>query len=301
MVGSMFAAIAGLKAHQTRMDVIGNNIANVNTWGYKSQSVNFMDATYRNKINGAGGGDGGGGVNPSQIGYGSNVGSITTNFTTGNWNPTGWGSDCMVNGPGYFATVQKKGDAPNKLDLTGDGNVLLTRVGILGIDDEGYLVDAQGNYVLDSTGNVVDTSNGGKVTYSSLSVGPDGTVTGIVAKGEGTSPGKDADGKDIINKVEPGGVAVVAKLGVAIVGNPNGMEKTEGYYYRLGANSGTTTLMAPDKAITGEVLGGYLEMSNTNLSDEMANMITTQRGFQANTKIITVTDQMLEELVNMKR
>lgn len=308
MVGSMFAAIAGLKAHQTRMDVIGNNIANVNTWGYKSQSVNFMDATYRNKINGAGGGLGtGGGVNPSQIGYGSNIGSITTNFTTGNWNPTGWGSDCMVNGPGYFAVVQNaasaKGTATNPsksgdnatVDLTGNGSVLLSRVGILGIDNKGYLVDAQGNYVLDRDGFVVQTAGkDGSITYSSLTVLADGTVTGIVATGKGFDEAGDQN-------VEKGGVAIVAKLGVAIVGNPNGMEKTEGYYYRLGENSGTTTLMKPDKATTGEVLGGYLEMSNTNLSDEMANMITTQRGFQANTKIITVTDQMLEELVNMKR
>lgn len=290
MVGSMFAAVSGLKAHQTRMDVIGNNIANVNTWGFKAQTVNFMDATYRNKIAGAAGSANGGGVNPSQIGYGANVGSITTNFATGNWNPTGWGSDCMINGPGYFAVVQKTGDAPKATDLSGNGNVLLSRVGILKIDSEGYLVDAQGNYLLDATGNVIQSPD---TSYSSLTVQPDGTVTGVVATGTGT----DADG----NTVNPGGVAIVGKLGTVVVENPSGMEKTEGYYYRLGANAGDVTLMAPDKTITGEILGGYLEMSNTDLSTEMTSMITTQRGFQANTKIITVTDQMLEELVNIKR
>lgn len=287
MVGSMFAAVSGLKAHQTRMDVIGNNIANVNTWGFKAQTANFMDATYRNKIAGAAGAaatGGGGGVNPSQIGYGANVGSITTNFATGNWNPTGWGSDCMINGPAYFVVMQKTGTAIGGAgtDISKE-NVLLSRVGILKIDSEGYLVDAQGNYLVGSDGAIIQPGKGSK-TFSSLTVQTDGTVTGVVATG-----GNEGD------------VEEIGKLGLAVVENPSGLEKTEGYYYRIGANAGIATLMAADKAITGEILGGYLEMSNTDLSTEMTSMITTQRGFQANTKIITVTDQMLEELVNIKR
>ena len=79
MVGSMFAAISGLKSHQTKMDVIGNNIANVNTWGYKTQTANFMDAAYRTAISGSAGSATSGGVNSSQIGYGANVGSIGVN------------------------------------------------------------------------------------------------------------------------------------------------------------------------------------------------------------------------------
>ena len=86
MVKSMTAAIAGLKSHQTKMDVLGNNIANVNTWGYKSRTTNFQDAMYTNQISGSGGNDsinGTGGVNTSQLGYGTTVSSISTNFTTG--------------------------------------------------------------------------------------------------------------------------------------------------------------------------------------------------------------------------
>lgn len=283
----MFAAVSGLKAHQTRMDVIGNNIANVNTWGFKAQTANFMDATYRNKIAGAAGAatnNGGGGVNPSQIGYGANVGSITTNFATGNWNPTGWGSDCMINGPAYFVVMQKTGAGVGAAgtDIS-EKNVLLSRVGILKVDSDGYLVDAQGNYLVGSDGEIIQPGKGGK-TFSSLTVQTDGTVTGVVATG-----GNEGD------------VEEIGKLGLAVVENPSGLEKTEGYYYRIGANAGKATLMEADKAITGEILGGYLEMSNTDLSTEMTSMITTQRGFQANTKIITVTDQMLEELVNIKR
>lgn len=280
MVGSMFAAISGLKSHQTKMDVIGNNIANVNTWGFKSQSANFMDATYRTRIAGsAGSAAAGGGVNSSQIGYGANVGSITVNYSTGNWNPTGWGSDCMINGPGFFVVTTNR-DGVNTTDLTAGSGVSLSRVGILGVDSEGFLVDAQGSYILDIAGKTIRKEG---MTFSSLTIEADGTVTGVRAD-------KDHEGE----------VETLGQLGVASIQNPNGLNKDQGYYYSIGPNAGKVTLGAANKA-TGEVLGGYLEMSNTDLSTEMANMITTQRGFQANTKIITVTDQMLEELVNMKR
>lgn len=283
MVGSMFAAISGLKAHQSKMDVIGNNIANVNTWGYKSHSANFADATYRTSIAGAAGaGAAGGGVNPSQVGYGANVNSITVNYTTGNRNPTGWGSDCMIDGPGFFVvtTDNALNLGAGITDISG-ANVMLSRVGILKIDDQGYLTDDKGNYIVGADGKTIQV--GGGESYSSLTVQTDGTVTGV----------RSDTGHE-------GEVKTIGQIGVASIQNPSGLEKTQGYYYRIGPNAGTVSMGAANKA-TGEILGGYLEMSNTDLSTEMANMITTQRGFQANTKIITVTDQMLEELVNMKR
>lgn len=285
MVGSMFAAISGLKAHQSKMDVIGNNIANVNTWGFKSHSANFADATYRTSIaGGAGSAATGGGVNPSQVGYGANVNSITVNYTTGNRNPTGWGSDCMIDGPGFFVVSTSTGQVCNTLTDISKDNVMLSRVGILKIDNQGYLVDDKGNYVVGFDGKTIKTNEtDANATYSSLTVQTDGTVTGV----------RSDTGHE-------GEVQTIGQIGVASIQNPSGLEKTQGYYYRIGPNAGTVSMGAANKA-TGEILGGYLEMSNTDLSTEMANMITTQRGFQANTKIITVTDQMLEELVNMKR
>lgn len=284
MVGSMFAAISGLKAHQSKMDVIGNNIANVNTWGFKSHSANFADATYRTSIaGGAGTATTGGGVNPSQVGYGANVNSITVNYTTGNRNPTGWGSDCMIDGPGFFVvTTAQDLDASGTLTDISAQNVMLSRVGILKIDNQGYLTDDKGNYIVGADGKTIKVGAG--ESYSSLTVQTDGTVTGVRS-----DAGHEGEVTTIGNKI-----------GVASIQNPSGLEKTQGYYYRIGPNAGTVSMGAANKA-TGEILGGYLEMSNTDLSTEMANMITTQRGFQANTKIITVTDQMLEELVNMKR
>ena len=99
MVRSMIAGVAGLKTHQSKLDVIGNNIANVNTWGFKSGSFNFSDSMYSTSINGSGGNDlagGSGGRNASQVGYGVTTGSITTSFTTGAPAPSANPLDCMI-------------------------------------------------------------------------------------------------------------------------------------------------------------------------------------------------------------
>lgn len=319
MVGSMFAAVSGLKAHQTRLDVLGNNIANVNTWGYKAQTTHLVDAAYRTKTAGGANGwarDSKGGNNTSQIGYGANVGYISVNYTTGNWNPTGLGSDCMINGPGFLmvtnippaagaATTTINGDdfdstgvvaADTQADMAVDpsAGILLSRVGILGIDEEGYLVDSNGYYVLnyeqkaiqvpkDTTTTNPDGSNP-YYTYGAITIQKDGTITGVVQ-----TPAKHS-GREM----------VLGQLGVASVQNINGLEHGEGYYFNIGPNAGDV-LCNQTNAATGDIYGGYLEMSNTDLSTEITTMITTQRGYQANTKIITVTDEMLQELVNMKR
>lgn len=149
MVKSMFAAISGLKSHQSKMDVIGNNIANVNTWGYKTRSANFADAMYQNTINGGGGNvtQGGlGGMNTSQLGFGVNVSSISTSFETGSWNPTGDGWNCMINGPSFFIVGPMTSGGINGDNITSSG-LSLSRVGLFGLDNNGYVVDDQGNYV----------------------------------------------------------------------------------------------------------------------------------------------------------
>lgn len=147
MVKSMTAAIAGLKSHQTKMDVLGNNIANVNTWGYKSQTTNFQDAMYTNQISGSGGNNvqnGMGGVNTSQMGYGTVVGSISRNFETGSGQFTGNSLDCMIDGTGFFIVGSYNDSISTNLR---ESNTYLSRVGILRPDSNGYLVDDTGNYV----------------------------------------------------------------------------------------------------------------------------------------------------------
>jgi flagellar hook protein FlgE len=298
MVKSMYAAIAGLRAHQSKMDVISNNIANVNTWGYKSRSTNFQDAMYQNLINSTGGdtdAGGLGGTNASQLGYGVNVGSITTNFTSGSWGYTGRALDCMIDGTGFFivgpmvGTTEGNGPGLKANALVGSG-LMLSRVGIFSVDNHGYLVDDSGNYVygIKTVDNneilypivVPNAGTGVDAQMASYSIGTDGVITGVTNA----------------NKVEE-----IGQIAVASVQNVNGLTQTAGYLYTFGDNAGAVIGMRTVASTTGQILSNYLEMSNVELATDMANMITTQRGYQANTKMITVTDEMLELLVNLKR
>lgn len=140
MVRSMYSGVAGMKAHQTKMDVIGNNIANVNTFGFKSSRVTFRDVYYQSMRNASAGTGNRGGTNPSQVGYGSTVGSIDVNQTQSIMQNTGNPLDTAITGEGFFQ-VQ---DA--------DGNLFYTKAGMLDIDSAGNLVDVNGNFVLGVSG-----------------------------------------------------------------------------------------------------------------------------------------------------
>ena len=152
MVRSMFAGVAGLRAHQSKMDVIGNNIANVNTWGFKAGSMSFKDAMYQNSSSGSGGNKEAGGigaVNANQVGYGVTTGAITYDFSTGSMAPSASGLDCMIDGTGFFIVGPMLG---TPLSLSGEDAVkssglYLSRVGKFKVDPNGYLTDDSGNYV----------------------------------------------------------------------------------------------------------------------------------------------------------
>ena len=152
MVRSMFAGVAGLRAHQSKMDVIGNNIANVNTWGFKAGSMSFKDAMYQNSSSGSGGNTEAGGigaVNANQVGYGVTTGAITYDFSTGSMAPSASGLDCMIDGTGFFIVGPMLG---SPLSLSGEDAVkssglYLSRVGKFKVDPNGYLTDDSGNYV----------------------------------------------------------------------------------------------------------------------------------------------------------
>lgn len=469
MVRSMIAGVAGLKAHQSKMDVIGNNIANVNTWGFKGFSYNFMDSMYTNSIKSTGGdvtAGASGGRNASQVGYGSQLSSISNVFENGAPSPSANPMDCMIDGTGFFLVGKMvNGSFTN----VADSGLYLSRVGIFRVDDNNYLVDDQRSYVygyalVDGTGipetpaqsasttmkgvpyritQVVDANNGNAVipgryviTIAGIPVETtnvdeddwgrhkdyltnpqkaiedwvdqalkDENLKGYTIEYKGTNnittqaagpnntPPEEkrnlptfiitsnstgaATTKDVANKVklfrynsptdtdttpplgagfddrdktpgidyvasvpaeyaeelstlripvdpvtgqrykldnysilEDGTVVgvdelnrtiVIGQLALIQVQNPNGLEKTTGYYYQIGANAGDVTVVKPGTGPAGFIKPSYLEMANVDLANEFSNIITTQRGFQANSKIITVTDEMLQELVNMKR
>ena len=126
----------------------------------------------------------------------------------------------------------------------------------------------------------IDPDTNERYNIRSYSIQEDGTIIGVDDKSRAIA---------------------IGQLALVHVENVNGLEKTEGYYYKIGANAGSVQADKPNGGSTGRILGSYLEMANVDLANEFSQMITTQRGFQANSKIITVTDQMLDELVNMKR
>lgn len=168
MVKAMYAGVAGLKAHQSRMDVISNNIANVNTWGYKAMNASFKESMYQQVTSGSAGStvDGGyGATNPSMIGYGSLVSAISANFTQGSPAPTDRGLDLFIDGPAFFAVGPMYGDNDEK----SPDDIYYSRVGDFEVRN-GYLVDSNGRYVYGSSmtqgGEVRKEGSGtGKITY----------------------------------------------------------------------------------------------------------------------------------------
>lgn len=363
MTGAMYAAVSGLRSHMEKLNVIGNNIANVNTAGYKAGRVTFTESLYTTVKSGSNGTNTMGGTNPAQIGYGSQIGTIDLDMSTKNYSPTGRGLDCMIDGDGFFLVGDKTGGITS-------GNVSsldLTRVGNFDFKD-GYLVDGQGRVVYgflsaaeeDGRNSADYAENDGQTPGISTELTPirlpmaaeapaDPTDPDAIKEGSAIYPwvengvtvdandGVNADGKRIqltsvsidktgkitgINKATEE-VVVVGYIALASVDSPNGVTHMGGPYYKAMGGAGDVRVSTVGSAVTGylnnqdgadagsldliqggggtEFISGGLESSGTDLAAEITEMITTQRGYQANTRIITVTDSMLEELVNMKR
>ena len=267
MLRSMFSAIAGLRSHQTMMDVTGNNIANVNTSGYKSSRATFQEALTQVTRGATGPTAAQGGTNPFQVGLGTQVAGTDTNFGQGSVQTTGRGSDLSINGQGFFM-------------VQSDAGTVYTRSGAFSWDAAGNLVTANGLQVLDTTGAPI---NFGPATHSEPQIGQDGTIS---ARNLATG------------LLEPIGQSV----GLQTFANPNGLAAIGNGFYTDTDNAGAAaTPAAPGANGAGQLQSGTLEMSNVDLAAEFTNMIIAQRGFQANARTITSSDEILQELVNLKR
>jgi flagellar hook protein FlgE len=285
MLRSMYSGISGMKNFQVKLDVIGNNIANVNTYGFKKGRTTFKDMVSQ-QIAGASGQQiinniEKGGTNPKQVGLGSQLATIDTIHTQGSLQTTGRPLDLSISGDGFF--VLGKGNNVNGT-LT---DVVYTRAGNFYLDVNGDIVNADGLYVAavtkDASGNVTGIQAPINIpsTAKSFSIGSDGTVTYVDANG---------------NLVQAGQIAI------AKFANPDGLEKTGANNFKNTPNSGAPQYdIAGGTKGAGTIVSGTLEMSNVDLSEEFTEMIVAQRGFQANTRIITTSDEILQELVNLKR
>jgi flagellar hook protein FlgE len=309
MMRSLYSGVTGLKNHQTKMDVIGNNIANVNTAGYKASRVIFQDI-YSQTVAPASAGNGTtGGTNPMQVGLGVQLATIDVLNTPASSQYTGNPLDLAIDGDGYF--------------IIRNGSVYTyTRAGNFYTDSSHYLVDSNGNYVMG-----YETKEDGSLVYRRPATDP---VTGdpvidpvtgepIMEECDPTDAGAtlqltrvyidpqyydvsiNANGQVVGLDEETSQTTVIGQIVLAQFANPNGLEKVGENAYQTTVNSGNATITTPGVGGSGKLNPGSLEMSNVDLTAQFADMITTQRGFQANSRVITTTDEMLEELVNMVR
>lgn len=319
----MYAAIAGLKTHQSKMDVIGNNISNCNTYGYKSSRATFQEAMYTTTSHASGGTDSFGGTNSAQVGYGCSLASIDKLFETSTPAATGKASDCMIVGQGFFLVGNKLGEGIKgvnpKQGAAEDGEQLdisslkLTRVGAFDKDEDGYIVDRSGYVVYGFSypeGTTFPLPDGAAIDKTKLvpmkvpEIKSDTQGNGGLNGEEGEVPkvSISIDNTGVVTAKMPSGETfALGIIAVANVPNPGALEADVNSYYNIGNNTGVVEAFQPGDGNTGKLQTACLEMANVDIANEFAEMITTQRGFQANTRIITVTDQMLEELVNMKR
>ncbi|MGP4106989.1 flagellar basal body rod protein FlgG [Virgibacillus sp. L01] len=300
MLRSMYAGISGMKGFQTKLDVIGNNIANVNTAGFKKGRVTFQDMMSQTTSGAQGATDTRGGVNPAQIGLGSQMGSIDNIHTQGFRQTTNNPLDFSLEGDGMFVVASDiarddpQGDIfdpsnPNELDNINldDSNVSYTRAGNFYLDTNGNIVNPDGQYLMgyaDGSNDEINTDNISALNIpedaQSFSVQTNGTVNYI-----------DADGN----------TQVAGQVALANFSNPAGLQKAGSNLYLNTENAGYTGLAEPETDGVASIVSGSLEMSNVDLASEFTEMITAQRGFQANTRIITTSDEILQELVNLKR
>lgn len=404
MLRSLFSAVSGMRAHQTKMDVVGNNIANVNTTGYKSSDTVFEDTLSQMVTKGGQPAAGRGGQNPAQVGLGVKVAGITTNFAQGSTQSTGRSTDMMINGDGFFV-VQQGGETLYSRSgafafdglgnlVTPDGAILQGYPAVGGVVDPnapigdlrvpfGSSIDPVATTSGTVLGNLPATATVGgpaltsgitmyddqgkahQITYAftksgantwQMDVSDGGVLQGSTAltfdmagrltapaggtfaftptaAGDWTGPvtidlagvtqfggantiaateqngseagtlqsfGVSSDGT-VMGVYSNGLSQAIGQVAVAGFANPQGLEKAGNSTFRAGFNAGNVQIGTAGTGGRGSLTGGALEMSNVDLSQEFTSLIVAQRGFQANSRVITASDEVLQDVVNLKR
>ena len=254
MYPALWIAKTGLDAEQTRMSVIANNLANVNTTGFKRDRAVFEDLMYQN-IRQTGANSTEDTTLPSGLQVGTGVRTVATQklHTQGNIVQTGNSFDVAVQGSGFFQVTHP------------DGSIVYTRDGSFGMDSSGQVV-TQNGYLLEPSITVPENT-------LNVTVGSDGTVSAQIAGS--TSP------------------TVIGNLTLAQFINPTGLEAIGDNLYRESAASGAPQIDTPGLNGAGTLIQGSLESSNVNVVEELVNMIETQRAYETNSKAISTTDEML--------
>ena len=271
MVRSLWTAATGMIAQQINLDTIANNLANVNTQGFKTQVNEFKTLLYQTLQTRTTTANGEQKPTSAQVGLGTRNSAITTIFKTGNMLASESDTAFALDGKGFFAV---RGE---------DGNTYYTRNG-----NFVFTLGQNGNMLANTDGLPVMSSEGRPIVLSRELIVSNITVT---ADGELCYP-------DEKENPQPMGI----RIGVFQFNNPNGLERLADNLYNVTAASGQAINEATNNAVEKtEVIQGYLEGSNVQVADEMVNMIVAQRAYELNSKAITTSDEMLQQANNLRR
>ena len=342
MLRSLYSGISGMKVNQTKLDVIGNNLANVSTTAFKGSRVNFSTTISQTLGSASAASDSLGGVNGKQVGLGAKIASIDRMMSQGSMQSTSRALDVAVDGSGYFMVATGPaltGDA-DAITINNNGigtmpannSVAYTRDGSFVLDNEGNLLTSKGYRVLgfamksgvnagnnvdniDANGNVLyvesnnkteaiddklvslkipdkvfkDDGKGGKtpVAVKSFNISADGLITGVLETGEITALGQIAMS------------SFKNEVGLRDIGN--NMYEPSGSSGAAIISSGKNSTAGRDSSGYGDILQGYLEMSGVDMAEQFTDMIVATKAFQAAGKTITTGDEILSEIINLKR
>ena len=346
MLRSLYSGISGMKVNQTKLDVIGNNLANVSTTAFKGSRVNFSTTISQTLGSASAASDSLGGVNGKQVGLGAQIASIDKIMSQGSMQSTSRSLDVAVDGSGYFMVATGPaltGDADaitikdNGVEnMPANNSVAYTRDGSFVLDNEGNLLTSKGYRVLGFAMQTKDPVNGtdidniendGKVLYVesnnqtkaidnklvSLKI-PDKVVklseqggqrveTEVAIKSFNIS----ADGL-ITGVLETGEITALGQIAMSSFKNEVGLTDIGNNMYEPSGSSGAAIISSGKNSTTnrnssgyGDILQGYLEMSGVDMAEQFTDMIVATKAFQAAGKTITTGDEILSEIINLKR
>ena len=281
MVRSLWSAATGMKAQQTNVDNIANNLANVNTLGYKTKKAEFKSLLYQTLQTRSTNNVGDAKPIPAQVGLGSRVSDITTTFTQGSLTASDSPYSIAIEGDGFFKVLMPDG----KIGYTRDGSFTVSPMG----DGNNALVTSDGYQVLDQYNNPITFSADYKA--SDMTVGTDGSVY------------VEVNGEDqrYVAVNEAGEVVYEINIGVAQFNNPDGLDALGGNLYGETEVSGQPMEESLTEGLTrSNTHQYYLESSNVQVVDEMVNLIVAQRAYEMNSKMITTSDEMMQQANNLR-
>ncbi|HEB75798.1 MAG TPA: flagellar basal-body rod protein FlgG [Nitrospirae bacterium] len=262
MIRSLFIAATGMEAQKLNIDVIANNLANVNTTGYKRSRADFQELMYEEiKTPGAASAEGVQLPSGIQLGLGVRPVAVQKVFEQGDFTPTGNPLDMVIEGDGFFQVIKP------------DGEIAYTRAGAFKLDSEGRIVTSDGYPIEPEITIPSDTLE--------ITIGSDGRIS--VTQPGSTTPTE------------------IGQIEIARFSNPGGLSSIGKNLFEETASSGVPTTGTPGTEGLGTIQQGFIELSNVNIVDEMVQMIVSQRAYEINSKAVQAADDMLQIANNLRR